>query len=319
MIIDKAKEVIRKEAKAIADLEQKINHQFAKAVELILKSKGRVIVTGIGKSGIIGRKIAATLASTGTPAMFLHPVEGVHGDLGMVRRDDVVIAITKSGETDELFQLFPIFKRLGIPIITFTGNLSSPAAEKSDVVIDVSVEEEACSQNLIPTSSTTAALVMGDALALALLDERHFSSEDFALLHPGGNLGRRLLLKVSDIMHTGTSIPTVSEDANMKETILEMTSKRFGATSVVNGNGELVGIFTDGDLRRLVERTDDIFKLKAQEVMTKNPKTIDGEELAAKALNVMEFYNITCLIITNGQRKPEGIVHLHDLLKSGVV
>jgi len=319
MIIEKAKEVIRKEAKAIADLEQKINHQFAKAVELILKSKGRVIVTGIGKSGIIGKKIAATLASTGTPAMFLHPVEGVHGDLGMVRRDDVVIAITKSGETDELFQLFPIFKRLGIPIITFTGNLSSPAAEKSDVVIDVSVEEEACSQNLIPTSSTTAALVMGDALALALLDERHFSSEDFALLHPGGNLGRRLLLRVSDIMHTGTSIPTVSEDANMKETILEMTSKRFGATSVVNGNGELVGIFTDGDLRRLVERTDDIFKLKAQEVMTKNPKTIDGEELAAKALNVMEFYNITCLIITNGQRKPEGIVHLHDLLKSGVV
>jgi arabinose-5-phosphate isomerase len=319
MIIDKAKEVIRKEAKAIADLEQKINHQFAKAVELILKSKGRVIVTGIGKSGIIGRKIAATLASTGTPAMFLHPVEGVHGDLGMVRRDDVVIAITKSGETDELFQLFPIFKRLGIPIITFTGNLSSPAAEKSDVVIDVSVEEEACSNNLVPTSSTTTALVMGDALALALLDERHFSSEDFALLHPGGNLGRRLLLKVSDIMHTGTSIPTVSEDANMKETILEMTSKRFGATSVVNGNGELVGIFTDGDLRRLVERTDDIFKLKAQEVMTKNPKTIDGEELAAKALNIMEFYNITCLIITNGQRKPEGIVHLHDLLKSGVV
>jgi arabinose-5-phosphate isomerase len=319
MIIDKAKEVIRKEAKAIADLEQKINHQFAKAVELILKSKGRVIVTGIGKSGIIGRKIAATLASTGTPAMFLHPVEGMHGDLGMVRRDDVVIAITKSGETDELFQLFPIFKRLGIPIITFTGNLSSPAAEKSDVVIDVSVEEEACSNNLVPTSSTTTALVMGDALALALLDERHFSSEDFALLHPGGNLGRRLLLKVSDIMHTGTSIPTVSEDANMKETILEMTSKRFGATSVVNGNGELVGIFTDGDLRRLVERTDDIFKLKAQEVMTKNPKTIDGEELAAKALNIMEFYNITCLIITNGQRKPEGIVHLHDLLKSGVV
>ena len=319
MIIDKAKEVIRKEAKAIADLEQKINHQFTKAVELILKSKGRVIVTGIGKSGIIGRKIAATLASTGTPAMFLHPVEGMHGDLGMVRRDDVVIAITKSGETDELFQLFPIFKRLGIPIITFTGNLSSPAADKSDVVIDVSVDEEACSNNLVPTSSTTTALVMGDALALALLDERHFSSEDFALLHPGGNLGRRLLLKVSDIMHTGSSIPAVSEDANMKETILEMTSKRFGATTVVDGNGELVGIFTDGDLRRLVEKTDDIFKLKAQEVMSKNPKTIDGEELAAKALNVMEFYNITCLIITNGQRKPEGIVHLHDLLKSGVV
>jgi len=319
MIIRKAKEVIRKEAEALRDLERKVDQQFVKAVELILKCKGRVIVTGIGKSGIIGKKIAATLASTGTPAMFLHSAEGVHGDLGMVRRDDVILAITKSGETDELYQLFPIFKRLGVPIIVFTGNLLSPVAEKSDVIIDVSVDGEACSNNLVPTSSTTAALVMGDALALALLDERHFSSEDFALLHPGGNLGRKLLLKVSDIMHIGDSIPVVSEQANMKETILEMTSKRFGATTVVNNKNELVGIFTDGDLRRLVERTDDIFKLKAKEVMTISPKTIDGEELAAKALNVMEYYNITCLIIPDPQKKPQGIVHLHDLLKAGVV
>lgn len=319
MIIEKAKEVIRKEAEAILNLEKKINSEFQKAVEIILRCRGRVIVTGIGKSGIIGKKIAATLNSTGTAALFLHPVEGLHGDLGLVRRDDVVIAITKSGETEELQQLFPLFKRLGVPIISLTGSPGSQTAEKSDVVIDVSVAEEACPNNLVPTSSTTAALVMGDALAIALLEERHFSAEDFALLHPGGYLGRRLLLKVKDVMHTGTSIPMVSEDANMKEVILEMTSKRFGATTVVNDKKELVGIFTDGDLRRLVERTEEIFKLKAREVMIRNPKTIEEEALAAKALNRMEFYNITCLIVPNGNKEPVGILHLHDLLKAGVV
>jgi len=319
MIIEKAKEVIRKEAKAILNLEKKINSEFQKAVETILKCRGRVIVTGIGKSGIIGKKIAATLNSTGTAALFLHPVEGLHGDLGLVRRDDVVIAITKSGETEELQQLFPLFKRLGVPIISLTGSPGSQTAEKSDVVIDVSVDEEACPNNLVPTSSTTAALVMGDALAIALLEERHFSAEDFALLHPGGYLGKRLLLKVKDVMHTGASIPMVSEDANMKEVILEMTSKRFGATTVVNEKKELVGIFTDGDLRRLVERTEEIFKLKAREVMMRNPKTIEEEALAAKALNRMEFYNITCLIVPNGNKEPVGILHLHDLLKAGVV
>ncbi|MCJ7497711.1 MAG: KpsF/GutQ family sugar-phosphate isomerase [candidate division Zixibacteria bacterium] len=319
MIIEKAKEVIRKEAEAILNLEKKINSEFQKAVEMVLRCKGRVIVTGMGKSGLIGKKIAATLASTGTSAIFLHPVEGLHGDLGIVRRDDVVIAITKSGETEELQQLFPLFKRLGVPIISLTGNPKSPAAEKSDVVIDVSVDEEACPNNLVPTSSTTAALVMGDALAIALLEERHFSAEDFALLHPGGYLGKRLLLKVKDIMHTGTDIPIISEDANMKEVILEMTSKRFGATTIVNEKKELVGIFTDGDLRRLVEKTEEIFKLKAREVMTRNPKTISEEELAAKAINRMEFYNITCLIVADGKKEPIGILHLHDLLKAGVV
>lgn len=319
MIREKAKEVIRKEAKAIARLEKKIDENFVRAVELILKCKGRVIVTGIGKSGIIGKKIAATLTSTGTAAFFLHPTEGIHGDLGMVRKNDVVIAITKSGGTDEVYQLIPLFKRLGVPIIAFTGSHDSPVAEKSDVVIDVSVNEEACPYNLIPTSSTTAALVMGDALAIALLDERRFSSEDFALLHPGGHLGRKLLLKVSDIMHTGDQIPVVSQETDMKQVILEMTSKRLGTTTVVNKKGELVGIFTDGDLRRLVERTDEIFSLKAKQVMTRNPKTIDGEELAAKALNMMESYAITSLIITNGKREPTGIVHLHDILKAGVV
>ena len=319
MIREKAKEVIRKEAKAVAHLEGKIDEAFVRAVELILKCKGRVIVTGIGKSGIIGKKIAATLTSTGTAAFFLHPTEGIHGDLGMVQKNDVVIAITKSGGTDEVYQLIPLFKRLGVPIITFTGNLNSPVAEKSDVVIDVSVEGEACPNNLVPTSSTTAALVMGDALAIALLEERHFSSEDFALLHPGGNLGRKLILKVSDIMHTGDQIPVVPEETDVKQVILEMTSKRLGTTTVVNQKGKLVGIFTDGDLRRLVERSDEIFSLKAGEVMTKNPKTICGDELAAKALNLMESYSITSLVITNGKREPTGIVHLHDILKAGVM
>jgi arabinose-5-phosphate isomerase len=319
MIRKKAKEVIRKEAKAIALLEKKIDENFVRAVELISKCKGRVIVTGIGKSGIIGKKIAATLTSTGTAAFFLHPAEGIHGDLGMVRKNDVVIAITKSGGTDEVYQLIPLFERLGVPIISLTGSPNSPVAEKSDVVIDVSVEREACPNNLIPTSSTTAALVMGDALAIALLDQRNFSSEDFALLHPGGHLGRKLLLKVSDIMHTGDQIPVVSERTDMKQVILEMTSKRLGTTTVVNKKGQLVGIFTDGDLRRLVERTDEIFSMKAGQVMTKNPKTIDGDELAAKALNLMESYAITSLIITNGKREPVGIVHLHDIIKAGVV
>ena len=319
MIREKAKEVIRKEAEAVALLEKKIDENFVRAVELILKSKGRVIVTGIGKSGIIGKKIAATLTSTGTASFFLHPTEGLHGDLGMVQKNDVVIAVTKSGGTDEVYQLIPLFKRLGVPIITFTGNPNSPVAEKSDLVIDVSVDKEACPNNLVPTSSTTATLVMGDALAVALLDERHFSSEDFALLHPGGHLGRKLLLKVSDIMHTGDEIPVVSEETGMKQVILEMTSKRFGTTAVVNQKGELVGIFTDGDLRRLVEGTDEIFSLKAKQVMSENPKTIGGEELAAKALNLMESYSITSLIITNGKREPVGIVHLHDILKAGVV
>jgi len=319
MIREKAKEVIRKEAEAVAALEKKIDDNFVRAVELILKCNGRVIVTGIGKSGIIGKKIAATLTSTGTAAFFLHPAEGIHGDLGMVKKNDVVIAITKSGGTDELYQLIPLFKRLGVPIITLTGNPDSSVAEKSDVVIDVSVAHEACGNDLVPTSSTTAALVMGDALAIALLDERHFSSEDFALLHPGGHLGRKLLLKVLDIMHTGDEIPKVSEDTGMKQVILEMTSKRLGTTTVVNQKGELTGIFTDGDLRRLVERTDDIFSLKAGGVMTKSPKTIDADDLAAKALNLMESYSITSLVVTDERKQPVGIVHLHDILKAGVV
>ncbi len=319
MNTDKARQVIRSQAEAVLSLEKRIGPEFEKAVETILNCRGRVIVTGMGKSGIIARKIAATLTSTGTAASYLHPAEGVHGDLGIVRREDVIIVVSKSGGTDEVYQLFPVFKRLGIPIIALLGNLNSPVAEKSDIVIDVSVSEEACGNDLIPTSSTTAALVMGDALAIMLLEERHFSPEDFALLHPGGNLGRRMLLRVEDVMHTGGEIPVVREEDTVKDAILEMTSKRFGATCVVNRKGELVGIFTDGDLRRVVEKTPDVLSLKAKDVASPNPKVISKEALAARALNLMEYFNITCLLITDKEKKPVGIVHLHDLLKAGVV
>jgi arabinose-5-phosphate isomerase len=318
-IIQGARRVIREEAEAVRRLEDRIGPEFEKAVEIILRCKGRVIVTGIGKSGHIGRKVAATLTSTGTAAFFLHPAEGMHGDLGIVQRNDCIVAISKSGETNEFSLLLPIFKRLGVPIIAITGNVASPLAQKSDVVLDVSVQQEACPNNLAPTSSTTASLVMGDALAVALLLKRGFSQDDFAFLHPGGNLGRKLILTVAEVMHTDAEIPVVTETAGIKDTILEITSKRLGVTAVVDAKGRLTGIITDGDLRRLVERTDKIFSLCARDAMTHAPKTISAEALAAEAVNRMERYSITSLIITNGQDQPVGIVHLHDLLKAGIV
>jgi arabinose-5-phosphate isomerase len=317
--IEGARQVIRKEAEAVSRLIDRIGPDFERAVEIILNCQGRVIVTGMGKSGLIGRKIAATLTSTGTAAIFLHPAEGMHGDLGIVQRNDCIIAISKSGETDEFYLLLPIFKRLGAPIIAITGGVTSPLAEKSDAVLDVSVDQEACPNNLAPTSSTTASLVMGDALAVALLLQRGFSQDDFAFLHPGGNLGKKLILKVADVMHTGSAVPIVAETTNMKEAILEMTSKRLGVTTVVDDGGRLSGIITDGDLRRLVEKTDRVFALTASKAMTRRPKTISQEALAAEALNVMEQHSITSLIITDGANKPVGIVHLHDLLKTGIV
>ncbi len=318
-IIQGARRVVREEARAVRQLESRIGPEFEKAVEIILRCRGRVIVTGIGKSGLIGRKIAATLTSTGTAAFFLHPAEGMHGDLGIVQRNDCIVAISKSGETNEFSLLLPIFKRLGAPIIALTGNIQSPLAQKSDVVLDVSVAQEACPNNLAPTSSTTATLVMGDALAVALLLKRGFSQNDFAFLHPGGNLGRKLILTVADVMHTGEEVPVVLESANLKNAILEMTSKRLGVTAVVDDAGRLSGILTDGDLRRLVEKTDKLFALTAGDAMTPEPKTIEEDALAAEAVNVMERYSITSLIITDGDRKPRGIVHLHDLLKAGIV
>jgi len=313
-----ARRVIEMEASAVSQLAKRLNGQFEEAVELLLKCKGRVIVTGLGKSGIIGRKIAATLSSTGTPALFLHASEGIHGDLGLVKKGDMVIAISKSGSTDEVFQLFPIFRRFGVPVISIIGNPRSPMAEKSDLVLDASVEEEACPNNLAPTSSSTAALVMGDALALAILEERNFSPEDFALLHPGGSLGKKLWMKVEDLMHTGDDIPKVKPDTPVKEAILEMTSKRLGATTIVNEKEELLGIFTDGDLRRLVEKKRDFMELPASEVMSPNPKTAKPDALAAAALNQMEEHKITVLAVASG-RKLVGMLHLHDLLKAGVI
>jgi arabinose-5-phosphate isomerase len=318
-ILQVARRVIREEAEAVRRLEDRIGPEFEKAVEIILRCKGRVIVTGIGKSGHVGRKIAATLTSTGTAAFFLHPAEGMHGDLGIVQRNDCIVAISKSGETNEFSLLLPIFKRLGVPIIAITGNVASPLAQKSDVVLDASVQQEACPNNLAPTSSTTASLVMGDALAVTLLLKRGFSQDDFAFLHPGGNLGKKLILTVADVMHRDAEIPMVNETTGIKDTILEITSKRLGVTAVVDAGGRLTGIITDGDLRRLVERTDKIFSLCARDAMTRAPKTISADALAAEAVNRMERYSITSLIITNGQDQPVGIVHLHDLLKAGIV
>jgi arabinose-5-phosphate isomerase len=256
--------------------------------------------------------------STGTPALYLHPADAVHGDLGVVRKEDVVICISKSGDTVEVLRLIPIFKRIGVPVISMVGNLNSQLARLSDYVLNVSVKEEACPYNLAPTASTTATLAMGDALAIALLEKRNFTVENFALFHPGGNLGKRLLLKVEELMVSGKDVPIVRTSTPMKETIIEMTSKRLGATCVVDDNGKLVGIITDGDLRRLLQRTENVFGLTAGEVMTRNPKTIKKDALAVVALQEMEHYNITQLVVIDDERFPIGMIHIHDLVKAGL-
>jgi len=321
MIIERAKQVLQIEARAIEQLVGRINEEFVQAVELILSSEGKVVVTGVGKSGIIGQKIASTLASTGTPAFFLHPTEGIHGDLGMLGKKDIVVAISNSGETDELSQILPLIKRYGNKLIALTGKANSTLARAGDVVLDVSVEEEACPLGLAPTASTTVTLAMGDALAVALLEKRGFKKEDFAILHPGGKLGKRLLLRVRDLMHVGEELPMVYEDTLMKEALVEITSKRMGVTGVMNARKELVGVITDGDLRRALERYPDLLERTAAEVMTKNPKWIEADILAAQAVQRMEEHSITSLFAFDkaGERTPQGIIHLHDLLKAGVV
>ncbi|MDI6734656.1 MAG: KpsF/GutQ family sugar-phosphate isomerase [bacterium] len=320
-LLDEAKKVLRIEAEAISNLVDKIDTNFLTALELLYECKGRVVVTGMGKSGIIGEKIAGTLASTGTLALFMHPAEGMHGDLGMVSKQDVLIALSNSGETEEINRLLPSIKRLGIKLIALTGNLNSTLANNSDVVLDVGVKEEACPLGLVPTASTTATLAMGDALAITLLKKKGFKEEDFALLHPGGTLGKKLLLEVKDVMHTGNAIPKVTEGTLMRNALFEMTSKRLGITTVVDEKDRLAGIITDGDLRRLMEKRkdEDIWDLKVEEIMTKNPRTISQKALCATAVAKMEEYTITSLLITNKQHKLIGIVHLHDLLKAGVV
>jgi len=317
--IERAKRVLKIEAEAILNLIPRIHATFNEALAILYGCQGRVVLTGMGKSGFIANKIAATLASTGTPAFFMHPAEGVHGDLGMVVKGDVLLAISNSGETNEIINLLPSIKRLGVKLISMVGNPNSTLARMSDVALDVSVEEEACPLGLAPTASTTAALAMGDALAVVLLEARGFKKEDFALFHPGGSLGRRLLIRVKDLMHVGQEVPKVSEGALMKDAILEITSKKLGVTSVVNDRGELVGILTDGDLRRALERGGNILPHGVAEYMTRQPKVIDEEELAAKALQVMESFAITSLLILDPQRRVKGILHMHDILKSGVV
>jgi len=316
--IRKGKDVVRIEAEAVASLESKIGESFQKAVDMIYGCKGRVIITGMGKSGLVARKIVSTMNSTGTAAIFLHPSDAVHGDLGMVRKEDVVICISKSGDTEEIREILPLFRRIGVKVISMVGSLHSHLGKQSDLVLDISVKEEACPYDLAPTASTTATLVMGDALAIALLEKRNFTKEDFAMFHPGGNLGKQLLLKIEEIMVSGDAVPVIREDVSLSDAIYEMTSKRLGATCVVDAHGTLTGVITDGDLRRLLGRMTNVANVKAKEVMTANPKTIRDNVLAVVALEVMEQYNITQLIVVNEGHRPVGMVHLHDLVKAGL-
>lgn len=313
------KRVLAIEARAVQALIDRLDEQFNKAVELLFQCKGKVVVSGMGKSGLVGQKIAATMASTGTPAFFLHPAEGIHGDLGMVGRNDVVIAISNSGETQEILQLLPYVERMGIPVVSMTGRMTSTLAKNSDVALDVSVSEEACPMGLAPTASTTATLAMGDALAVALLQKRGFKQEDFAQFHPGGTLGRRLLIRVKDLMHAGADTPNVLESVPGTAAILEITAKKLGMTTVTDASGKLAGIITDGDLRRFIQQGGDFSKITAGQLASRNPKSIAPDDLAAKAVEMMERFSITTLVVTEGDRKIAGVIHLHDLLKNGIV
>ena len=320
-IVKEAKRVLNVEAQSILNLVERIDDNFLRAVEYLYDCKGKVVLMGMGKSGLVGRKISSTFASTGTPSFFLHPAEGLNGDFGMLSKEDVIIAISYSGETRELLEVLPLIKRYGNRLITFTGSLNSSLAKAGDVNLDIHVNEEACPLNLAPTASTTATLALGDALAVALMGQRDFKKEDFAILHPGGVLGKRLLLKVEDLMHVGKAFPMVSEKTLMKDAIFEITSKRLGVTGVCNSDGHLMGVITDGDLRRALEKFSDLFDREAAEVMTRNPKWIEKDALAAKAVQRMEEFSITSLFVFHkaGDKVPAGIIHLHDLLKAGVV
>ena len=317
--IESAQRTIDMELRAVGELNQRINKNFTTACEVILACKGRVVVTGMGKSGHIGNKIAATLASTGTPAFFVHPGEASHGDLGMITKDDVVIGISNSGNTAEIITIIPLIKRLGIPMISMTGDPKSQLAKAAHANLDVSVSSEACPLNLAPTTSTTVTLVMGDALAIALLESRGFSAEDFAFSHPGGALGRKLLLKVSDIMHKGHELPQVLPTMPLQNALLEMTEKGFGMTTVTDADGKLLGVFTDGDLRRVIDTNVDLNSVTIEEVMSHKPKTIVSNLLAAEALSIMEKSSITALVIADENQYPVGVVHMHDIIRAGVV
>ncbi|RPI37964.1 MAG: KpsF/GutQ family sugar-phosphate isomerase [Nitrospiraceae bacterium] len=317
--LEVARKVLKIEANAIEGLIGKLNGGFQDAIDIIFASKGKVVVTGMGKSGLIGKKIAATLASTGTPAFFMHPAEASHGDLGMVSSEDVIIAISNSGETDELLGLIPFLKRFNVRLISMTGEAHSTLSKSADVSLDVSVKEEACPLGIVPTASTTAALAMGDAIAVALLIKRGFNQEDFACFHPSGSLGKRLFIKVSDLMHTGEALPLIAPHESMTGAVMEISSKRLGIAIVADNDKKIIGIITDGDVRRGIEKWGKaFFDMKADEVMSKNPKTIPAAELAAKALSVMEQYSITVLVVPDERGGAEGIIHLHDILKKGI-
>lgn len=309
---------IQIESDAVTALSARLDGDFSKACELMLNCPGRVIVTGMGKSGHIGKKIAATLASTGTPAFFVHPGEASHGDLGMITKADIVLAISYSGSSNEILTLLPLFKRSGIKIISMTGNPKSTLAEVAEAHLNIAVATEACPLDLAPTASTTATLVMGDALAIALLEARGFTEEDFAFSHPGGALGRKLLLRVVDVMHTGDKIPRVAASASLSQALLTMTEKGFGMTTVVDDNNQLLGIFTDGDLRRTIDKGISLSGAAISDLMNRTPKTISDKALAAEALKVMEDFKITALVVRNQEACPVGVLHMHDLLRAGV-
>jgi arabinose-5-phosphate isomerase len=313
MSLETAKRVLRIEAEAIEDMAKQLDERFHRAVELLLQCRGRVVTTGMGKSGLIGRKIAATFSSTGTPSLFLHPAEAMHGDLGMLVREDVLLAISYGGETEEIIALLDTVKRLGIPLVTLTGNPRSTLAAASSVVLDIGVKEEACPLNLAPTASTTASMAMGDALAITLLERRGFGPTDFAVLHPGGRLGKKLQ-RVESLMHAGEAVPRVHVTTKMPDVIYEMSQKGLGMTTVVEESGCLAGVLTDGDLRRLMQqRGGESFDLTAGECMTRSPVTIAPEELAGAALNLMERRKITSVVVVDAANHVRGVVHLHDL------
>jgi arabinose-5-phosphate isomerase len=318
-IINKAKNILDIELEALKELRDSLNDSFYRAIMMLLKCQGTIVVTGVGKSGIVGRKLSATLNGVGIPSVFLHPSESLHGDLGMIKKEDVLIAISKSGQSDEFNVILPYVKRLGIPIIGITSNPESELSRNSDVVIFVKVDKEACPYNIVPTSSTTAMVALGDAIALVLAELKGIDLQKLASLHPGGTIGKKYWLKVEDMMLVGPQhVPVVDMDAPMKEVILEMTQKR-GITSVIDKDGKVVGVITDGDLRRLLEKSHDIFQLSAKDVMNSDPKIITKDELAATAAMKMEQFGITALIVVDEKKKPIGIIHLHDLMRAKVI
>lgn len=316
--IETGRKILEQESTAIRQIAQRLDNSFDDAVTLMFECRGKIIISGMGKSGIIGQKIAATLSSTGTTAVFLHPAEAAHGDLGVVEKNDVVICLSKSGMTEELIFIIPALRQIGVNIIACVGNKRSSLAQNAHVVLDVGVEQEACPYDLAPTTSTTAMLAMGDALAMCLMQMKQFTHHEFALTHPKGALGRQLTMKVGDIMAKNEAIPVVDEHASITDLILEMTSKRYGMSAVIDKSGKLVGIFTDGDLRRLVQKGEDFLKHNAGDVMTRNPKTVSSDILAKQCLDILETYRITQLLVCENNNRPVGIIHIHDLITLGL-